>query len=460
MFITSQAASCNSATRGHLHHRHHKENPERPKHRGHDRIDKAHALFLDISKTHPHPVAKAPRKIAGSRQDSFSTSQIIMRKKSISQSHLDAIISPRKAMSSSQLLLQRSNSLQFLQLPKVHEKLNVDNLHVSLLKRSTHKIAVAKDRKGPEFTRSILHDIRPMSLTLPVQEESKRVKQPSVQMRLYKNFPDDTKSGSLQKAASLPALSPTSSKEFKSLYGTAIFCVPRPASTHGPYCSKSSDGIPRMPSVSLTPSRDTKIDEKSLEKSFETFKVGDAPSLHLVDTGSYTAQSQTGQRIEPNEVKVPDCNEDRIIPIHSSVIFRKKANKHRHYDQRKQDISVTQQKPKSTAKKSRSSKRSCKDFHAFGNGLKDGIVSQPAVIDIVSKSGSAWGDIEVEFIGPRLVPPKYNLQHIEKDTCRITYLPESVGIHTISIKSKGKHVSQSPYQVIVDFERVSIWKKA
>ncbi|KAB0399723.1 hypothetical protein E2I00_009052 [Balaenoptera physalus] len=106
---------------------------------------------------------------------------------------------------------------------------------------------------------------------------------------------------------------------------------------------------------------------------------------------------------------------------------------------------------------------------AYGPGLSHGMVNKPATFTIVTKDAGEGGlSLAVEGPSKAEITCKDN----KDGTCTVSYLPTApgdysiiVGEHVVSVRKSGKHVTNSPFKILVgpseigDASKVRVWGK-
>jgi hypothetical protein len=83
---------------------------------------------------------------------------------------------------------------------------------------------------------------------------------------------------------------------------------------------------------------------------------------------------------------------------------------------------------------------------AFGPGLVEGIVGQPAEFTVVNPSGR--GNLEVKVFGPK-DPAKVDMKKNPDGTYAVKYLPTTPGEYQVHVTLDGKHIPGSIFHVTV-----------
>ncbi len=437
MFITSQAAAYNTATRS---QRHHKDNGDhvKTKHRNHDKgASVSDSVKIAVS-------SKISKKYYGQKQDHLFIPPLLKGKHCRSHSHLDAIISPRKAMGSSPLLLRRSNSLELLQLPFDYEKSGKEmiNLHASLLRRSSKQ----KDRtvleKTPTITVENQQNLASSLHLSPRQSRKKRAKHDSLRAIITQNNILKLAEDALHRTSSMPSLSPNSKKNFL-----------LPISHENIFIQESIE-VPILDFIGYKLSGgETSQDNEDDETDNDSGKIVGVETTSVI-RNNFVQNGESGTSHPSYNHALPD----KIIPLHSGAIVRKPWSQHV-LPINGEIVKPNGEMQASTEEITSLNNNNAASF-AYGKGLIKGTIHKPAIFYVVLGKADSWSDIKIEISGPRVIPPKFTLQHEDEQICRATYLPETVGTHKVSIKSKGKHVRKSPFKINVHFDKVSVWQRA
>ena len=143
---------------------------------------------------------------------------------------------------------------------------------------------------------------------------------------------------------------------------------------------------------------------------------------------------------------------DKIIPLHATTIFmternHPKTNTRRHFKRKSG-------KSKKGLDQNNSNTEECV---AYGESLCKAKPHQPATFYVQFKKASSAEYTEIRISGPRIIPPVMKATMVRGNTHEITYWPNAVGIHIISIIFKESHIKCSPFAVNVGFEESTIW---
>ncbi len=95
---------------------------------------------------------------------------------------------------------------------------------------------------------------------------------------------------------------------------------------------------------------------------------------------------------------------------------------------------------------------------ASGPGLKHGTVGQRATFYIFSDKDNSKL-LKVYISGPRMMPPKNELNCLAEGFYSVTYWPDRVGWYTVNILWRAKHIAGSPYQVLMLLPKRQVWVK-
>ncbi len=102
--------------------------------------------------------------------------------------------------------------------------------------------------------------------------------------------------------------------------------------------------------------------------------------------------------------------------------------------------------------------RDVETCRASGPGLKDGIAGKKTTFYIFSDKDNAKL-LKVYVTGPRLVPPKMEFACLAEGFYSVSYWPERVGWYVVNVLWKGKHISGSPFHVLMLLPKRKVWIK-
>ena len=91
-----------------------------------------------------------------------------------------------------------------------------------------------------------------------------------------------------------------------------------------------------------------------------------------------------------------------------------------------------------------------------GAGVKNGTVGKRVTFYIFTEKDK--GDsLKIYIKGPRLIPPEYSVTTLTDCFYSVSYFPDRVGWYRISVLWRGKHVSGSPFHVLMLLPKKKIW---
>ena len=93
-----------------------------------------------------------------------------------------------------------------------------------------------------------------------------------------------------------------------------------------------------------------------------------------------------------------------------------------------------------------------------GPGVKNGVAGKKATFYIFTEKDKQE-NLKIYIKGPRLVPPEHELTTLTECFYSISYFPERVGSYCISVLWRGKHVSGSPFRIVMLLPKRKVWFK-
>ena len=202
----------------------------------------------------------------------------------------------------------------------------------------------------------------------------------------------------------------------------------------------------------VLPSNTSQIDVSSTDNSINDENINNNIISNKSNNNNLTETLCTFPFNDEVDIRENISTNDKIIPLHATTIFMTERNR-----------------PKTNTKKlfKRKSGKSKKglDEHnsnteecvAHGESLCKAKPNQPAKFYVQFKKASSAEYTEIRISGPRIIPPVMKATMVRGNTHEITYWPNAVGIHIISIIFKQNHIKCSPFEVDVGFEESTIW---
>eukprot|EP00794_Sanderia_malayensis_P017495 gene17495-19245_t len=398
------------------------------------------------------PLLNKAAKKQGNKMDHLMISSSLLMPGNYCRSHsqLDAIMSPRKA-TMGPLLFRKSTSADILQVSHEQYREPVGfyvPVQVSTKKQSKKTKETAEvykptpDRPGCGVANTIRVAV------LRQQAEKKTTKHDSLKTLCNTNHLQAFADAALHKSSSLPAISPTKEKEFQTIYSD---------NTGGNIFDQDNIDIHASPTFSFAVSDDIDVNNNNTRLKARSTSLG-------FDVAGNSKSNALDREVHSSSYNHA-CYVDRIIPLHAGSIFRKNPSMHASEMSRikkKNASEIREADAKNNIEKSQTDdERIIKDnlSYAYGKGLANGTVNKQSTFNINLGKEDSWSDIKIEVLGPRIVPPIFAFEQIGEKACRVSYIPEMAGTHKISIRNKGKHIHESPFQFNIMFDNKSVWQQ-
>lgn len=155
---------------------------------------------------------------------------------------------------------------------------------------------------------------------------------------------------------------------------------------------------------------------------------------------------------------------DRIIPLNSGYIVYKDTINNRASVNRDKIFSSSSDIDNDTATMNYFhslqylKQKDVESCRASGPGLQDGTAGDKVTFYVFTDKDN-YKLLKVLLTGPRLVPPTSEVTSLAEGFYAVTYWPDRVGWYVINVLWRGRHISGSPFQVLMLLPKRNIWVK-